>query len=247
MGSQDRDKVVEIFDDLEGLSQAAAKTFVATANSAVEANGRFTVALSGGGTPRRTYELLAQPRLRDRVRWEAVHVFWGDERCVPADDPRSNVRMAWLALLDHVAIPAEQVHPVLYMVDPRESAADYDATLHLTFDQTLPRFDLVLLGMGEDGHTASLFPGTAALDETERWAAAVESKDPPRVTLTYPVLNNASTVVFLVSGANKADALQRVIDGPSAEESLPAARVNPRQGSLKFLVDRAAAGRLSWE
>ncbi len=245
MKPHDRNMEVEVFVDLEALSQAAAKLFATTAKNAVEANGRFTVALSGGGTPRRTYQLLAEPKLRDAIQWQAVHVFWGDERCVPPGDPRSNARMARLALLDHVPIPGGQIHPALWMDDPRESAADYEAVIRTCFGEALPRLDLILLGMGEDGHTASLFPGSPVLDETQAWVAAVPSKDPPRVTLTYPVLNNAGTIAFLVSGRNKAGVLHTVIDGSGVEDPLPASRVNPVHGTLRFLVDRDAASQLS--
>jgi len=242
MDSQDRDKVVEVFDDLEGLSRAAAGLFSRVAREAIESNGRFTVALAGGGTPRRTYQLLAEPRLREEVRWEAVHVFWGDERCVPPDDPRSNARMARQTLLDHVPVPGENVHPIVWMEDPRQSAADYEAVLRTCFADTLPRLDLIFLGMGEDGHTASLFPGSPALDEGPGWAVAVPSKDPARVTLTYPVFNNAVLIAFLVSGGNKADALDRVLHGSPGLEPSSAARIRPVSGIVRFLVDRAAAG-----
>jgi 6-phosphogluconolactonase len=245
MKPHDRNVELEVFDDLEALSRAAARMFVTTAESAIAASGRFTVALAGGGTPRRTYELLAEPRTREKVRWEVVHVFWGDERCVPPDDPRSNARMARQALLDRVPLPKENIHPILSMDDPRESAADYEAVLRTSFRETLPGFDLIFLGMGEDGHTASLFPGSPALDEIRGWVAAVPSKDPPRVTLTYPVLNNALIVAFLVSGENKAEALQRVLEGSPAQDSLPAARIWPLNGTIHFLVDRAAASKLS--
>jgi 6-phosphogluconolactonase len=224
------------------LSQAAAGLFVITARRAITASGRFTVALAGGGTPRRTYELLAEPRLRDEVRWEAVHVFWGDERCVPPDDARSNARMARLALLDRVPIPTKNVHPMSWMDDPSESAADYEAVLRTSFESKLPGLDLIFLGIGEDGHTASLFPGSPALDENRGWVAAVPSKDPPRVTLTCPVLNNALIVAFLVSGENKAEVLQRVLHPSPADDALPAARIRPVNGSLRFLIDQAAAG-----
>lgn len=235
---------MEVFDDLEAMSRAAARLFVATAKKATEAKGRFTVALAGGGTPRSTYKLLAQHAFRDQIRWEEVHIFWSDERCVPADDPRSNVGMARLALLDHVPVPDEQVYPIRWMDDPRKSAADYETVLHTTFGQAPPRFDLILLGVGEDGHTASLFPGTPALAEMESWVVAVMSKDPPRVTLTYPVLNSASTVAFLVSGINKADALHKVIDEPDAADPPPAARIHPTDGVLRFFVDNPAASKL---
>jgi 6-phosphogluconolactonase len=245
MNPHDRDLEVEIFEDLEALSQAAADLFVTMAKRSIDADRKFTVALAGGGTPRRTYELLASPKRRDAVQWQAVHVFWGDERCVPPDDPRSNARMARLALLDRVPIPADQVHPMACKDDPSESAADYEAVLRTCFGGTLPRLDLILLGMGEDGHTASLFPGTAVLDEVHAWAAAVPSKDPPRVTLTYPVLDNARVIAFLVSGRAKADALHRVIDGTTVGDAPPASLVRPTHGTRRFLVDRDAARMLA--
>lgn len=245
MTPKDRGVEVEIFDSLESLSRAAAQLFAATAEIAIKASGRFTVALSGGGTPRRTYELLAEPKLGPSIPWQSVHVYWGDERCVPPDDPRSNARMARRALLEHVPIPKDQVHPIRWMDDPLAAAADYEAMLRRNFAEALPRLDLILLGLGEDGHTASLFPGSPLLDESQAWVAAVPSKDPPRVTLTYPVLNNAGTLAFLVSGHGKADVLHNVIDGGDAGELLPASRVKPVHGTLRLLVDREAASRLT--
>ena len=236
---------LEIFDDLEGLSRAGAALFITEAKRAVEVSGRFTVALAGGSTPRRTYELLAEPPLREKVAWAPVHIFWGDERCVPLDDPRSNEHMARLALLDRVPIPSDHIHPIACLSDPAKSATDYETALHEAFPGGTARFDLIFLGLGEDGHTASLIPGDPALGEHERWTAAVVSKDPGRVTLTYTVLNQGSIVAFLVSGATKSDALRQVLEDTNAADSLPAARVRPVNGILRFLVDAPAASRLT--
>jgi 6-phosphogluconolactonase len=204
------------------------------------------VALAGGSTPQSLYRLLADDKgpYRTRVPWESTHVFFGDERMVPPDDPDSNARMAFEALLRHVPVPEEQVHRIRgENPDPDRAAEEYEEMLRDTFrlaGREQPRFDLVLLGLGADGHTASLFPGDRALRETERLAVPATAPVPPhaRVTLALPVLNAASSVLFLVSGAAKAPAVQRVRKG----EDLPAARVRPSSGALLWLCDRAAAG-----
>jgi 6-phosphogluconolactonase len=212
----------------------------------VQARDRFTVALAGGSTPRALYRLLADDKgpYRTRVPWESTHVFFGDERMVPPDDPESNARMAFEALLRHVPVPEEQVHRIRgENPDPERAAEEYEEMLRSTFrlaGRERPRFDLVLLGLGADGHTASLFPGDRALEERDRLVVPSTAPVPPRsrVTLTLPVLNNASSVLFLVSGATKAPAVQRVRRG----ENLPAARVRPENGALLWLCDRPAAG-----
>ncbi|MCS6964395.1 6-phosphogluconolactonase [Thermoflexus sp.] len=229
-----------IFPDLETLSRAAAALFVRQAQRAIRRSGRFVVALAGGQTPRRAYEWLAHPLCRDAVAWEAVYVFWGDERCVPLSDPRSNARMAWEALLRHVPIPPDHVYPIVCEGDPASVAARYEAILRGFFGET-PRFDLVLLGLGEDGHTASLFPFHPALEEPARWATGVETMDPPRVTLTFPALNQARRVVFLVAGSSKAVALRETLQGAWNPQRWPAQRVRPIRGSRLWMVDQAAA------
>ncbi len=170
--------MIRIFDDPEALSRGAAEFFADTARDAVAARGRFSVALSGGSTPRRTYETLARPSFRDRVDWARTHVFWGDERCVDLNDPRRNALMAQEALLRHVPVPAGQVHPMDCLPDPREAARRYEALLQNFFTGGEPRFDLILLGLGENGHTASLFPGAAVLAEAARWVAEVYVAEP---------------------------------------------------------------------
>jgi 6-phosphogluconolactonase len=241
--------MIQAYDDLEKLSQAAAELFVERAKSAVQAQGRFAVALSGGHTPERTYQLLASPPLRDQVPWQETHVFWGDERCVPPRDPLSNERMARQALLDHVPVPPAHVHPMSCVTTPGECAQQYEALLHSFFAGRSCRFDLIFLGLGENGHTASLFPGTPVLDEQERWAAEVyvTEQDLYRVTLTVPLINHAALVAFLVAGADKAQVLHEVIEGPSDPHRLPAQLIRPIGGELAWLVDKEAAAALQRE
>ncbi len=238
--------MIRVFADTASLDAAAAALFVKQAESAIEAHGRFSVALAGGGTPGGMYRRLAQPPLSTTVDWGRVHLFWGDERCVGPDDPRSNARMAREALLDHVPIPKDQVHPISCHHDPAGAARDYDALLRDFFAPEGPTFDLVLLGLGENGHTASLFPHTEALDAQAHWAARVRvaGQDYERVTLTAPVINRAQRVVFLVSGAQKAAVLKEVLTGPPDPLRLPAQLIRPGEENLIWLADRAAAARL---
>jgi 6-phosphogluconolactonase len=219
----------------------AAERFIGLASAAISERGHFFVALSGGSTPRPVYALLAEEPFVSRVDWTRVHVFWGDERCVPPDHPDSNYRMASRALLDHVPIPAENVHRIQGELLPQEAALVYRAELREVLGDDR-RFDLILLGMGTDGHTASLFPGAMALEERERDVVAVyvEKRTAWRVTLTLPLINAARHVMFLVSGAGKAPLLARVRAG----DPLPAALVQPEDGQLTWLVDRHAAADL---
>lgn len=228
--------------ELESLSREAARRVV-TAVPAQEAQP-FRLALAGGSTPRRLYELLASPEFAPLLPWANMHFFWGDERLVPADHPNSNYRLAWESLLQKVPVPRENIHPVLTSASPQEAAHTYQQTLREHFGQRrgVPRFDLVLLGLGADGHTASLFPGAAALEEKERLAVAHLPDDgPARVTLTLPVLNRAQRVFFLAYGDSKAAALHAALEGKGR---LPAQRVAPAKGELVWLVDSAAASRL---
>jgi 6-phosphogluconolactonase len=238
--------VICVYQDLESLSRGAADLFVERSTSAARLQGRFSVALSGGHTPFGAYQLLAKGPRRDQVPWSQVHVFWGDERCVPPDDPRSNARMAHETLLDHVPIPSDQIHPILCAGAPENGAQEYESLLRHFFKGRQPRFDLVLLGLGENGHTASLFPGTAALDESTRWAAEVyvREQDLYRVTLTAPIINQGEMVVFLVAGANKANVLREVLEGPRDPHRLPAQLIQPESSDLRWLIDRQAASAL---
>lgn len=231
---------LRVFADGESLSQAAAAAIGDAMREAVAQRRRCDVALAGGGTPRRMYELLSA---HADIPWTNVHLFWGDERYVPHDHPASNFRMARQALLARIDIPAGNVHPMpTDHADPGEAARTYEAVLRAHFGSD-PRFDLILLGLGPDGHTASLFPGSAALLEVQRWVVAVTAPaDPPiRLTLTLPILNRAAQVHFLVTGHDKAEALRRARRGNT--DACPASRVQPADGTLTWWVDRAAAGQ----
>jgi 6-phosphogluconolactonase len=235
--------MVTMYPDLPSLTRAAADLIASRARDAVSKSGRFTIALSGGSTPRPIYELLAKPPLRDQVPWSLVHIFWGDERWVPHDDARSNYGAAKKSLLEHVPIPSTNVHPVQYLATPEQSAAAYDADLRRFFGRD-PRFDLILLGMGADGHTASLFPTSPALNEQTKWAVAGPGPDVPRVTLTLPTLNEAATVAFLVAGADKAPSVRTVLNPTPGEPTLPAQLIRPTRGELLWLLDQPAASQI---
>ena len=247
--------MIESFPTPETLADAVARHIVARAAGAIAATGRFTLALAGGSTPRAAYALLATDGFARRVEWERVHVLWGDERCVPPDDPRSNYRMAKEALLDRVPIPAHQIHRIRGEDDPDKAAADYERELRVLLaseqyphpERSEGSLDLVLLGLGGDGHTASLFPGQAAVHETARWVMAVPAPEGTmwRITLTPALLNQAKNVTFVVSGAGKAQRLEQVLQGPLTPDVLPAQAIRPTQGRLTWMVDQAAAGRLA--
>jgi 6-phosphogluconolactonase len=225
--------------DAEALARRAAEWI---AGLAAESRGRFAICLSGGSTPRRLYQLLAQSPFREEMPWERLHWFWGDERCVPWDDPDSNYGMARAALLAHVPAPAANIHGIATGGTPVEAALAYERLLQswygaATLDPARPLFDIVLLGLGEDGHTASLIPGTQVLGERRRWAAEVVGARPEvRITLTYPVLESTRQAAFLVAGADKRAILARALEG---DASLPAARLRPH-GVLTWFVDAAA-------
>jgi 6-phosphogluconolactonase len=239
---------IRIFDDAAELARVAAEAFLRKAVSAIDVNGRFTVALSGGSTPKRLFEILATEPFSSRVPWQHVHVFWGDERSVPPDHPDSNYGAADESLLSRVDLPAANVHRIKAEVsDPAEAAAGYEAELRSFFELAegqIPRFDLAFLGVGPDGHTASLFPGTEALGERRRLVVAnwVEILGAYRITLTCPVFDKAACIVFMVAGADKADTLQQVLEGPP--DRYPAQSVRPEHGELIWYVDKAAAAAL---
>ena len=239
--------VIHIYPDRESLSCGAATLFAQQAGRALKDRGRFTVALSGGHTPLGAYELLAQPPFRDRVAWDQTHVFWGDERCVPSEDPRNNARVARLLLLERVPIPPSQIHPISCDRSPKEAAQEYEDLLRSFFDATPPCFDLILLGLGEDGHTASLFPHAPILTEGKRWVTEVKvpQQELYRVTLTPPVINQAAVVAFLVAGVAKAQILKDVLEGRKDPFRFPAQLIRPSSGTIEWLADRGAASQLS--
>jgi len=243
---------LQIFPDGEKLIQAAAEHIIKITSQGIAENGRVAIALSGGSTPRPLYTLLASEAYSQSVDWPKVHLFWGDERCVPPDSPESNYRMARETLLNAVRIPASNVHRIHGEENPEKAAAAYEEELRTFFgvnatDGSLRQgFDLILLGMGDNGHTASLFPGSPAVNEKKRWVMAqyVEVVSMWRITLTPVVINSAKDILFIVSGAEKAERLHDVLKGPFQPEVLPAQIIKPARGRLLWLVDKAAAGRL---
>ena len=235
--------VLEVLPNADALAHRVADWLL---DLAVAANGRFAIALSGGSTPRVTYALLATPSYRDRFPWARTHWFWGDERFVPHDDPRSNFRMTWEAMLSHAPVPPANIHAVMTAnTTPQKAATDYERALKILYgsdrlDPKRPLFDVNLLGLGEDGHFASLFPGSAVLEERDSWAAAVVGLQPePRITLTYPTLESSRYVAFMVCGAPKSERLRELLAGSS---KIPAGRFRPR-GEFRIFADEAAAGR----
>jgi 6-phosphogluconolactonase len=240
------DRRISVFPNKRTLDGVLLEEWTAVSQAAVLRSGRFAAAVSGGRTPVSFYERLAASG-RD-LPWENTHVFQADERLVPADHPDSNLRLIEAKLLRHVPIPQGNIHGVPVAPEPQAAARAYEKDLRAFFGLEgggLPRFDLILLGLGEDGHTASLFPGSESLRETGRLAVAVERPVPdhPRVSLTLPVLNAAHVVIVMVSGEAKASALKAVIEGPG--ETLPAALVRPREGRIVFLADKEAAELLA--
>ncbi len=234
---------VRPFSDLESMSRAAARFFASVTDRAVEGKGRCAVALSGGGTPRRTYELLATPPLKDQIPWDRIDFFWGDERCVPPADERSNQRLARELFLDALPIPPGRIHPLQTDLSPRIAARNYDVLLRHFFGGAFPALDLILLGLGEDGHTASLFPGSDALHEQELWVVEAHRSDEPfaRLTMTPQFINRSATILFLVAGAAKARIVQNILVPSSDSPSLPAQFIKPMRGQLLFFIDREAA------
>jgi 6-phosphogluconolactonase len=244
-------KDILVLADAGAVSGAAADLFQRASRDAVAARGVFSVALAGGSTPRGLYSLLAtDPSRRETIPWDRVEFFWGDERHVPPDHRVSNYRMAQEAMLSLVPVKAERVHRVQgEQPDAAVAASLYEAELRRTFgaEREIPRLDLVLLGLGPDGHTASLFPGTHALSDRRRLYAAnrVDSLATDRITATFPLLNAARQVVFVVAGAEKAPAVRRILEPDADTPILPARLDRPERGTLHWLVDRAAAGRLT--
>ena len=246
---------VDVFPTHDALMRAAAELFVAASIESIGAADRFAVALSGGSTPQSLYALLATDAYATRVDWSRVHIFWGDERSVPPSSPESNYRMTRAALLARVPVPAANVHRIRGEDEPAAAAAAYERKLRELFatpvgeprTTTGARFDLVLLGLGKDGHTASLFPRSAAVRETRRWAVAEDLADlsMSRVTLTPVVINAAAEIAFLVCGREKSATLKRVLEGPSEPDALPAQAIAPRAGRLRWLVDADAAADLA--
>ncbi len=239
---------ISIYPDTETLSQQAAQYIVRVAQESISAHRRFTLALSGGSTPKKLYGMLAEEPYRSQIDWTLVDIFWSDERCVPPDDMESNYHMAQQVLLSKVPIPANQIHRMPADQTDRH-AASYAYTLEMQQafgSDGVPNFDLIQLGMGPEGHTASLFPHQASLHEQQRLVmpVVVSKPPPPRLTFTPRLLNAASHVLFLVTGAEKQDAVQAVLEGEYQPDEYPAQIVKPSRGEVTWMLDTAATGKL---
>ena len=244
MGERTRIKVAA---DAQTAARAAATTFVEAVQAALDRQPQATVALSGGTTPRRMHRLLTRSPYRDALAWDRIHLFWVDERLVPYYDAASNFGAACEDLIDPLGLDSHHVHPVPVSGKPAALASDYETSLNRHFGrkgELLPVFDLICLGMGADGHTASLFPGSPSLDEKRRWAIAVKGGSPAvdRITLTLPVINSARQVLFLVTGEDKSETVRRVLKNP--DRTLPASRIRPKSENLWWYLDRRAASRI---
>jgi 6-phosphogluconolactonase len=240
---------LRIFKDLDSLSRRAANLFLETTSQAITGRGRALIAISGGSTPLGLFRLLAGEPFRSQIKWHLLHIFWADERCVPVDDPESNYGQARKAFLDKVPIPEENVHRVNPDLKPAEAAKEYADTLREFRAPPLdwPRFDLIQLGVGEDGHTASLFPGPEEDVSTPILAVTAHYQGRPanRVTLTPKVFNSAKQILFLATGENKAEILARVLDEEIYQPELyPVQRIRPQDGRVIWMIDEAAAGNL---
>lgn len=240
---------LHIFDNANDLSNAAAKWIADTISETLKSKDRFTIALSGGSTPQKLHTILAASPYKEQVDWSRVHFFWGDERAVPFEDNRNNAKMAFDTLLDHVPVQKENIHVMRTDISPEESADEYENKLKEYFsstDNAKDSFDLVLLGMGDDGHTLSLFPGLPVVHESQRWATAffLQQQDMFRITLTAPIVNRSAKIAFLVAGAGKAPALKEVLKGKYDPDKYPSQQIKPIHGELVWFVDKAAAAEL---
>ncbi len=236
---------IRVLPDGDALATMAANTILELSKKAIQETGRFTIALSGGSTPKALFERLAA-QYSQAIDWNHTFVFWGDERCVPPEDADSNYKMAQDTLLDHVPLPSLNIYRIKGELPPEDTASQYEETLRDFFHNQVPNLDLILLGMGDDGHTASLFPGTSAVNEHIRWVVHnyVAAKQTWRITLTLPVINNAANVMFLVSGISKAQRLKQVLQGSYEKDQLPSQLIKPTNGNLIWGIDQAASSLL---
>ncbi|MBI4838001.1 MAG: 6-phosphogluconolactonase [Nitrospirae bacterium] len=254
--------VIKVFPDLEAVSHHAASIFINLSAKSIAEHGRFAAAIPGGSTPKKLFELLALEECKNKIDWSRVHFFWTDERCVPVEANESNFKLAFDLLLSKIPLPAENIHRIKGELPPEDGAQDYEKALENFFGKSgLPVFDLIILGLGKDGHTASLFPGSDALQETKRVAVAIQpvrknfsnglnlgkmgNPGIPRITLTLPVLNNASQVIFLVSGSSKADMIKKILGTAAGGKHYPAGLVKPVHGNLLWLMDKKAGDRIT--
>lgn len=235
-----------IAQDAGKLSHDLAEWIIADIQKTLQTKQRYTLVLSGGSTPKRLYELLAKPPYSVQIDWSRIHIFFGDERYVPFEDDRNNGKMAYETLLKYVPVPQDQIHYMHTSLPPEQSAQEYEKILHDYFGTSSHTFDLVLLGMGDDGHTLSLFPGTKIVREKKDWVQAyfVDKLDMFRITLTAPVVNRSRHVVFLATGENKAETLKQVVEGDYNPDRYPSQVIEPADGGLTWFIDKPAAGAL---
>ncbi len=238
---------LNVFQDPTDLSYAVADWMVDCIQRTLATSDHFTLALSGGSTPQKLHRVLSSNLYKDLIDWSKVHIFWGDERAVPLSDERNNAKMAYDTLLDHVPVVAANIHIMRTDIPAVESAAAYEKILHQYFDNTPTSFDLVLLGMGDDGHTLSLFPGMDVVHEETAWTKAffLPAQDMFRITLTRPIVNRSASVAFLAAGDKKSSTLKSVLEGPYLPDQFPSQTIRPTQGTLHWFVDQAAASELT--
>lgn len=237
---------INIFPTPEALGEAAARHIIELAKHYIQKNGRFTISLSGGSTPERLFKLLSQSLYVEQMPWQNTYFFWGDERCVPLDDERNNAHQAIKLLFSKINIPADNIFRIPTNLPPTQAAEQYEQTIKEFFVNAQPRFDLMLLGMGDDGHTASLFPGTEVLHETKHLVKAIyiDKVSMHRITMTVPLINQSHHIIFLVTGSGKAETLKTVLQGDSQPELYPAQLIQPEDGTLLWMVDEAATALL---
>ena len=248
----DRIMNVQVFKDADDLSQHLAEWITDLIAATLQSQSRFTLALSGGNTPKKLHKILAASPCKEKIDWKKLHIFWGDERDVPFEDERNNAKMGFDTLLSKVDIPSDQIHVMRTDIPPEQSAIEYETILHQYFGGTpgmlpLRSFDLVLLGMGDDGHTLSLFPGTTVIHEEKAWVTSffLKAQDMSRITLTKNIVNRSGQVIFMISGPDKAHALAEVLQGNKNPDLYPSQVIQPIDGRLEFFVDQAAAASLT--
>jgi len=240
-------KNIHVYPDKKALITATAEKIIYSIEQSVKDNGLCNIALTGGNTPRDLYSMLATDTYKKRVDWNCVHLFWGDERTVPPENPDSNFGMARQTLLKHIKLPQDNIHRIKGEITPEDAAKEYSSLIHGHFKEAPPRFDLILLGLGEDGHIASLFPGTAAIEENIKTVVAVfvPKLDTWRISLTLPVINTAKEIMFLVSGSSKSKIMQQIMNIEEPAKDVPATLVNPKDGTVHWLLDSEAVALIN--
>ncbi|HET7117282.1 MAG TPA: 6-phosphogluconolactonase [Hanamia sp.] len=237
---------LHIFDNKEIMSDKLAQWICDLISNTLKNQEFFSLVLSGGETPKLLYQKLSSDKFRNKINWQRIHFFWGDERVVPFKDDRNNAKMAYDILLDHIDIPADQIHIMRTDIEPNFAVAEYRKLLHLFFKSTAISFDLVLLGMGDDGHTLSLFPGSTIINENIHWVNSVynEKQEMYRITLMPIIVNKSSNIAFMVDGSKKSKVLQQVLEGEYKPEKFPAQIIKPENGELHWFLDKEAAKEL---